>query len=150
MALIDFGEEPAVRRGWKREALKAVGEGLITMVPSSLPQEWSTQGGGYQSADPQWWRMEFTTPSGPAILDQLAGKTDDVLADHQDSLTASDDLDLSDWGIGTWSQWSNGDKSLLTREVKGSVVIVQASDSDTAADLAKSLLPAEDAKSDQG
>lgn len=148
--MVDFGDEPAVRPRYKQRALKAVGDDLITMVPASLPEGWSTAGGGYQAADPQWWRMEFTAPSGEAVLDQLAGDVDSVLGAHQGSLTSAADVDLSKWGIGTWSQWTNGDKTLLAHELKGSVVVVQAPDVDTASDLAKSLLPAEDSRSVDG
>lgn len=145
-AMVDFGNEPAVRSQYKQRALKAVGDGLITMVPTVLPDGWTVEGGGYR-ADPQWWRMEFTAPEGTVVLDQLAGETGDVLGRHEDSLDAAEDVDLSKWGIGTWSQWDNGDLTLLTREVKGSVIVVQGPDAESASDLAKSLLPAEDSRS---
>ena len=148
-SMVDFGEEPAVQPRYKQLALDAVDDGLITMVPTALPDGWSVGGGGYHAADPQWWRMELTSPAGPVVLDQLAGETDDVLGEHQGALEAADDVDLSDWGIGTWAQWDNGDLTLLTREVKGSVVVVQGPDVESASDLAKSLLPAEDSRSSE-
>ncbi|QBX56359.1 hypothetical protein EXE58_13375 [Nocardioides seonyuensis] len=148
-SMVDFGEEPAVESRYKQLALDAVDDGLITMVPTVLPDGWTVAGGGYHADDPQWWRMELTSPAGPVVLDQLAGETDDVLGEHEGSLEPADDVDLSKWGIGTWSQWDNGDLTLLTREVKGSVVVVQGPDVDSTSDLAKSLLPAEDSRSSE-
>ena len=78
---VDFGSEPDVAPKYKNAALRATSGGLITMVPSTLPDGWTTVGGGYQR-DPQWWRMEFTAPTGDVVLDQLPGTSDDVLADH--------------------------------------------------------------------
>src|SRR4051812_9947062 len=46
--LIDFGDEPAVAEKYKKAALQAVGDDLITMVPSTLPDGWTTVGGGYR------------------------------------------------------------------------------------------------------
>ena len=122
VVLIDFGDEPAVQKAYKKAALQAVGDKLITMVPSTLPDGWTTAGGGYQ-AKPQWWHMELTAPTG--------------------------DVDLSAWGIGTWSAWDHDGAAVLTHELKGSTVVLQGADQDTVTDLAKSLIPAEDAPAAQ-
>ena len=81
VVLIDFGDEPAVQARYKKAALQAVGDELITMVPSTLPDGWTTAGGGYQ-AEPQWWHMEYTAPTGDVTLDQFPGDTDAVLGDQ--------------------------------------------------------------------
>ena len=94
---IDFGTEPSVRSRYKAAALRAVDDELITMVPSVLPEGWTTTGGGY-TPDPQWWRMEFSAPSGVVVLDQLPGTAADVLADAD--LVEADDVDLSDFRTG--------------------------------------------------
>lgn len=146
VALIDFGEEPAVAPRYKKAALRAVDDDLITMVPTTLPDGWTTVGGGYQ-ADPQWWHMEFTAPSGDVTLDQFPGDTDAALG-SQEGLATSGDVDLSAWGIGTWAAWDHEGATVLTHELKGSTVVLQGTDQDTVEELAKSLLPAEDA-SDQ-
>lgn len=39
---------------------------------------------------------------------------------------------------------------MLTHELKGSTVVLQGADQDTVSDLAKSLLPAEDAPAQEG
>ncbi|RYC11329.1 hypothetical protein [Nocardioides zhouii] len=148
VALIDFGEEPATSPRYKKAALRAVDDDLITMVPSTLPDGWTTVGGGYQ-ADPQWWHMEFTAPSGDVTLDQFPGDTDAVLG-SQESLATSGDVDLSAWGIGTWAAWDHEGATVLTHELKGSTVVLQGTDQDTVEDLAKSLLPAEDASDQEG
>lgn len=149
-APLDFGQEPEVSRQYKDLALQSVADGMITMVPTLLPEGWKNLGGGYQESGPQWWHMVFEAPSGPATLDQRAGSRDTVLADHEDQLTAQDDVDLTKWGTGIWTQATTGDTTVLYTEVKGSTVVVQAPDLDTASDLAKSLLPAEDSKSSEG
>lgn len=141
--LIDFGDEPAVRDRYKRAALRAVDDDLITMVPSTLPDGWTAVGGGYRP-DPQWWRMEFSAPSGDVTLDQFPGDTDAALADEP-GLTTAGQVDLAAWGIGTWSAWDRQGATVLTHELKGSTVILQGADQDTVEELAKSLLPAEDA-----
>lgn len=143
VVLIDFGEEPAVMPRYKRAALRGVDDDLITMVPTKLPDGWTTVGGGYQ-ADPQWWHMEFTAPSGDVTLDQFPGDTDASLG-SQKGLARSGDVDLSAWGIGTWSAWDRAGATVLTRELKGSTVVLQGSDQESVEGLAKSLLPAEDA-----
>lgn len=148
VALIDFGDEPAVQEGYKKAALRAVADELITMVPSTLPDGWTTAGGGYQ-AKPQWWHMEFTAPTGEVTLDQFPGATKAVLAEHA-SLASSGDVDLSAWGIGTWSAWDHDGATVLTHELKGSTVVLQGADQDTVTELAKSLLPAEDAPAQEG
>lgn len=148
VTLIDFGEEPAASPRYKKAALRAVDDDLITMVPSTLPDGWTTVGGGYR-ADPQWWHMEFTAPSGDVTLDQFPGDTDAVLG-SQEGLATSGDVDLSAWGIGTWAAWDHEGATVLTKELKGSTVVLQATDQDTVEDLAKSLLPAEDASDQEG
>ena len=140
--LIDFGDEPAVKARYKKAALRAVADDLITMVPSTLPDGWSTSGGGYRP-DPQWWHMEYAAPSGDVTLDQFPGDTDTVLGEQ--SLASSGDVDLSAWGIGTWSAWDHAGATVLTHELKGSTVVLQGADQETVTDLAKTLLPAEDA-----
>lgn len=145
---IDFGTEPAVRPRYKKAALRAVDDELITMVPSVLPDGWTTTGGGY-TPDPQWWRMTFTAPTGDVVLDQLPGTADEVLADQQ-GLGAQDDVDLSDWGTGTWSAWKHEGAIVLTHDLKGSTVVLQGADLDTVRALAESLLPAEDSVSQDG
>ena len=148
VALIDFGDEPAVDESYKKAALQAVADELITMVPSTLPDGWTTIGGGYR-AEPQWWHMEYTAPTGDVTLDQFPGRTKAVLRD-QTGLASSGDVDLSAWGIGTWSAWDNAGATVLTHELKGSTVVLQGPDQDTVTDLAKSLLPAEDAPAQEG
>ncbi len=145
---IDFGEEPAVKARYKNAALRAVDDELITMVPSTLPDGWTTVGGGYRP-DPQWWRMEFTAPTGDVVLDQLPGTADDVLAD-QSGLTPADDVDLSDWGTGPWSAWDHDGATVLTYDLKGSTVVLQGPDVETVRGLAESLLPAEDGVEQDG
>jgi hypothetical protein len=147
VALIDFGQEPAVMPRYKRPALRAVDDDLITMVPSTLPDGWTTVGGGYQ-ADPQWWHMEFTAPSGDVTLDQFPGDTDTALGSK--AVVTSGDVDLAAWGIGTWEAWDHDGATVLTHELKGSTVILQGADQDTVEELAKSLLPAEDASEQEG
>ena len=141
--LIDFGDEPAVKARYKRAALQAVDDDLITMVPSTLPDGWTAVGGGYRP-NPQWWHMEFTAPTGDVTLDQFPGDTDASLGD-QKALATSGEVDLAAWGIGTWSAWDHDGATVLTHELKGSTVVLQGSDQDTVEALAKSLLPAEDA-----
>ncbi len=145
---IDFGTEPEVRASYKKAALRAVDDHLITMVPSTLPDGWETVGGGYQR-DPQWWRMEFTAPSGDVTLDQLPGSSEELLADQED-LAAGDDVDLTDWGTGAWSAWDRDGAVVLTYDLKGSAVILQGPDTETVRALAESLLPAEDAGEQEG
>jgi hypothetical protein len=145
---VDFGEEPAVRAGYKKAALRAVDDDLITMVPSVLPDGWTTIGGGYQ-ADPQWWRMEFTAPAGDVVLDQLPGSSDDVLAD-QPGLAPENDVDLSAWGTGAWSAWDHDGATVLAYDLKKSTVVLQGPDLETVRALAESLLAAEDAGEQEG
>ena len=145
---IDFGTEPRMRPRYKKAALRAVDDELITMVPASLPDGWATVGGGYRP-DPQWWRMEFTAPSGDVVLDQLPGTADDVLAD-QSGLTPVDDVDLSDWGTGAWSAWDHDGATVLAYDLKGSTVVLQGPDTETVRGLAESLLPAEDGVEQDG
>lgn len=145
---VDFGDEPAVKESYKRAALRATSENLITMVPSVLPDGWTTIGGGYQP-DPQWWHMEFTAPSGDVVLDQMPGTSNDVLADQPD-LTAVDDVDLSDWGTGAWSAWDHEGATVLAYDLKGSTVVLQGPDLTTVRGLAESLLPADDAGEQEG
>ena len=146
--LMDFGQEPAVRARYKRAALRAVDDDLITMVPSTLPEGWTAVGGGYLR-NPQWWHMEFTAPSGDVTLDQFPYTTDEVLS-SQGGLPTSGEVDLSDWGIGTWSAWDHEGATVLTHELKGSTVVLQGADQQSVEELAKSLLPAEDSKSTEG
>ena len=145
---IDFGTEPELRSSYKKAALRAVDDELITMVPSTLPDGWQTVGGGYQR-DPQWWRMVFTAPSGEVTLDQLPGSTEELLAD-QKGLAAGDDVDLTDWGTGAWSAWDHDGAAVLAYDLKGSAVILQGPDTGTLRGLAESLLPAEDAGEQEG
>ena len=145
---VDFGTEPAVAPRYKNAALRATSGGLITMVPSTLPDGWTTVGGGYQR-DPEWWRMEFTAPTGDVVLDQLPGTSDDVLAD-QTGLTATDDVDLSDWGTGAWSAWDHDGAIVLAHDLKGSTVVLQGPDLETVRGLAESLLPADQAGEQEG
>jgi len=112
-------------------------------VPSILPDGWTTVGGGY-TADPQWWRMEFTAPSGEVTLDQLPGTSKDLLR-GQKALSATADVDLTDWGTGPWSAWDHDGATVLAYDLKGSTVVLQGPDTETVRGLAESLLPAEDA-----
>lgn len=145
---IDFGDEPAVEARYKRAALRAVDDELITMVPTTLPDGWTTVGGGYRP-DPQWWRMEFTAPSGDVVLDQLPGTADEALG-KMSGLTPVDDVDLSDWGTGPWSAWDHGGATVLAYDLKGSTVVLQGPDVETVRGLAESLLPAEDGVEQDG
>lgn len=147
VVLIDFGQEPAVKPRYKNAALRAVTDNLITMVPSTLPDGWTTVGGGYR-AEPQWWHMEFTTPTGEVTLDQFPGKADQVLGDT--GVASSGQVDLSAWGIGTWSAWDSRGATVLTFDLKGSTVVLQGADQDTVEGLAKTLLPAEDGREQDG
>jgi len=140
---VDFGQEPAVKPMYRKAALRATSDDLITMVPSTLPEGWTTVGGGYQ-VDPQWWRMEFTAPTGDVVLDQMPGTSDDVLAD-QPHLTPADDVDLSAWGTGSWSAWDHEGATVLAHDLKGSTVVLQGPDVETVRGLAESLLPADHA-----
>jgi len=143
VTFVDFGEEPAVKPRYRKAALRAVDDELITMVPTVLPDGWATVGGGYRP-DPQWWRMEFTSPTGDVTLDQLPGTAEDALADA--GLTTADDVDLSDYGTGTWSAWQQDDGlDVLALDLKGSTVVLQGASPDEVRSLAESLLPAEDA-----
>jgi hypothetical protein len=144
VTFVDFGEEPALKPRYRKAALKAVDDELITMVPSVLPDGWTAVGGGYQ-ADPQWWRMEFTSPTGDVTLDQLPGTAEDALADAS-GLAAVDDVDLTDYGTGTWSAWQAEDGlDVIALDLKGSTVVLQAASPDDVRALAETLLPAEDA-----
>ncbi|MDR7251435.1 hypothetical protein J2X46_000407 [Nocardioides sp. BE266] len=144
VTFVDFGEEPALKPRYRKAALKAVSDDLITMVPSVLPDGWTAVGGGYQ-ADPQWWRMEFTSPTGDVTLDQMPGTAKDVLAEAS-GLTAADDVDLSDYGTGTWSAWQASDGlDVLALDLKGSTVVLQGASPEEVRALAETLLPAEDA-----
>jgi hypothetical protein len=145
---VDFGEEPAVEARYKRAALRAVDDDLITMVPTTLPDGWTTVGGGYRP-DPQWWRMEFTAPTGDVVLDQLPGTADEALG-KVSGLTPGDDVDLSDWGTGPWSAWDHDGATVLAYDLKGSTVVLQGPDVETVRGLAESLLPAEDASEQEG
>jgi hypothetical protein len=145
---VDFGTEPAVAPKYKKAALRATSDDLITMVPSTLPEGWTTVGGGYQP-DPQWWRMEFTAPTGDVVLDQLPGTSDEALADQPD-LVAADDVDLSDWGTGTWSAWDHEGATVLAHDLKGSTVVLQGPDLETVRGLAESILPADQAGEQEG
>ncbi len=147
VVLIDFGDEPAVKSRYKNAALRAVGDDLITMVPSALPDGWTAAAGGYQ-ADPQWWHMELTAPSGDVTLDQFPGTTKAALGDQ--SVATTGEVDLSAWGIGTWSAWDADGATVLTHELKGSTVVLQGADQQTLEELAKSLLPAEDGGEQDG
>lgn len=148
VAPIDFGDEPAVETGYKEAALQAVDDDLITMVPTTLPDGWATVGGGYQP-DPQWWHMEFTAPTGDVVLDQMPGTAEEVLA-GQSALTATDDVDLSDWGTGAWSAWDHDGATVMAYDLKGSTVVLQGPDVETVRGLAESLLPAEDGVEQDG
>ena len=145
---VDFGTEPALAPRYKKAALRATSDELITMVPSALPEGWTTVGGGYQP-DPQWWRMEFTAPTGDVVLDQMPGTSDDVLADQPD-LTPVDDVDLSDWGTGAWSAWDHEGATVLAYDLKGSTVVLQGPDVETVRGLAETLLPADEAGEQEG
>lgn len=145
---VDFGEEPAVAAGYKKAALRAVDDELITMVPSTLPDGWTTVGGGYQP-DPQWWRMEFTAPAGDVVLDQLPGTAKEALAERP-GLTPAAAVDLSDWGTGPWSAWDHDGAAVLAYDLKGSTVVLQGPDVETVRSLAESLLPAEDTSEQAG
>src|SRR5918994_821643 len=131
---VDFGTEPAVAPKYKKAALRATSDDLITMVPSTLPEGWTTVGGGYQP-EPQWWRMEFTAPTGDVVLDQLPGTSDEALAD-QPHLVAADDVDLSAWGTGAWSAWDHDGATVLAHDLKGSTVVIQGPDLETVRGLA--------------
>ena len=144
---IDFGTEPRMRPRYKKAALRAVDDELITMVPSVLPDGWKTVGGGY-TKDPQWWRMEFTAPTGDVTLDQLPGTAEEALADQD--LKAAEAVDLSEWGTGEWSAWDHRGATVLTYDLKGSTVVLQGPDVETVRGLAESLLPAEDAGEQDG
>ncbi|HEY0644515.1 MAG TPA: hypothetical protein VGD39_13900 [Nocardioides sp.] len=144
---IDFGTEPKLRPRYKKAALRATDDDLITMVPTTLPDGWETLGGGYQR-DPQWWHMEFTAPSGDVTLDQMPGTAEEVLTDQD--LEAGDAVDLSDWGTGEWSAWDHRGATVLTYDLKGSTVVLQGPDVETVRGLAESLLPAEDAAEQDG
>ena len=146
-SLIDFGDEPAVEGRYKAVALQAVDDDLITMVPTTLPDGWSTVGGGYRP-EPQWWHMEFTAPTGDVTLDQMPGTAEEVLADQD--LEAGDAVDLSDWGTGEWSAHEHQGATVLTYDLKGSTVVLQGADVETVRALAESLLPAEDAGEQDG
>lgn len=139
---VDFGSEPTISPSYKDAALRAVDDELITMVPTVLPDGWTTVGGGY-SPDPQWWRMEFTAPSGDVVLDQLPGTSADVLSEAD--VTEGEGVDLTDWGTGTWSAWDHEGASVIAYDLKGSTVVLQGPDVQTVRSLAESLLPAEDA-----
>lgn len=145
---VDFGDEPAVEASYKKAALRAVDDDLITMVPSTLPDGWTTVGGGYQP-DPQWWRMEFTAPGGDVVLDQLPGTAEEALASAE-GLTPADAVDLTDWGTGPWATWDHDGAAVLAYDLKGSTVVLQGPDVETVRGLAESLLPAEDASKDAG
>ncbi|NYE37499.1 hypothetical protein F4692_002632 [Nocardioides cavernae] len=145
---IDFGDEPAVEATYKKAALRAVDDDLITMVPSTLPDGWTTVGGGYQP-DPQWWRMEFTAPTGDVVLDQLPGTADEALGSAS-GLTSVEAVDLTDWGTGPWAAWDHSGAAVLAYDLKGSTVVLQGPDVETVRSLAESLLPAEDASKASG
>jgi hypothetical protein len=148
VAPIDFGDEPTVKASYERAALRATDDELITMVPSVLPEGWTAVGGGYQR-DPQWWRMEFTAPSGEVVLDQVPGTAAEALG-KMSGLTPAADVDLSDWGTGAWSAWDHEGASVLAYDLKGSTVVLQGPDLGTVRGLAESLLPAENAGEQEG
>lgn len=147
VVLVDFGDEPPVDERFKAAALRAVDDDLVTMVPTVLPEGWTTVGGGYRP-DPQWWHMEFAAPSGDVTLDQFPGTSKKVLAGQD--MAASGKVDLSAWGIGTWSAWDHDGATVLTHDLKHSTIVLQGADQQSVEDLAKSLLPAEDSRSTEG
>ena len=128
---IDFGTEPRMRERYKKAALRAVDDKLITMVPTVLPDGWTARGGGY-TADAQWWRVEFTAPTGDVVLDQLPGTSASALVP------------------GSWSAWDHDGATVLAHDLKGSTVVLQGPDLATVRGLAESLLPAEDAAEQDG
>lgn len=140
---LDFGDEPAVEQPYKTRAQTAVADGLVTMVPAGLPDGWNALGGGYRAEGPQWWRMEFDGPEGPVVLDQLARPRARILADHRSSLEQHEDVELDASGSGAWQHHSGESTTVLSYRVKGSTVVVQAADLETASSLARTLLPAE-------
>ena len=73
--------------------------------------------------------MEFSAPAGEVVARPAPRHRADVLAEAD--LTDADDVDLSDWGTGTWSAWDHDGASVLTYDLKGSTVVLQGPDVET-------------------
>ena len=94
--------------------------------------------------------MEFTSPTGDVTLDQFPGTAEDALADAA-GLEAAADVDLSDYGTGTWSAWDAGRRSTCSRSTSRAAPWCSRVPARRALGRSPSpLLPAEDAGDQEG
>jgi hypothetical protein len=138
---------PVINRAVK----DAIQDDFPAMVPAGVPAGWTVTKATYSpKRGGQWW-IYLTDPNGEDVtLAQSNKSLEGIVHQYLPGAQPDGEVDLSDYGTGTWSAYTGTIADAVAKALSGSSVVVVGPDQDTLLVLAQQLLTAEDAGTGDG
>ena len=134
-----------------RAVKDAMRDDFPALVPAGVPGGWTVTKATYSpKRGGQWW-IYLTDPSGADVtLAQSKKPVEGIVHQYLADAQAAGEVDMSNYGTGTWSAYTGTSATGLAKALSGTSVVVVGPDQDTVVVLAQQLLTAEDAGSGDG
>jgi len=121
------------------------------LVPAGVPTGWTVTKATYSSKrGGQWWIYLEDENGAQVTLYQSKKPVGAIVHQYLAGAQPAGEVDLSDYGTGTWSAYTGTDAVGLAKGLSGTAAVVVGPDQDTVLVLAQQLLTAEDAGTGDG
>lgn len=129
----------------------AIKDDFPALVPAGVPAGWTVTKATYSpKRGGQWW-IRFTDPNGADVTLAQSGKpVEGIVHQYLPSAHVAGEVDMSNYGTGTWSAYTDTNAAGLAKALSGTSVVIVGPDQDTVVVLAQELLTAEDAGNGDG
>jgi len=134
-----------------RAAKDAIKDDFPALVPAGVPDGWTVTKATYSTKrGGQWWIYLEDANGAQVTLYQSKKPVAGIVHQYLAGAKPAGDVDLSDYGTGTWSAYTGTDAVGLAKGLSGTAAVVVGPDQDTVLVLAQQLLTAEDAGTGDG
>jgi hypothetical protein len=138
---------PVINRAVK----DAIKDDFPALVPAGVPAGWTVTKATYTpKRGGQWWIRLTDATGNDVTLAQSKKSVDGIVHQYLPGAQQAGDVDLSDYGTGTWKAYTGTIADAVAKALSGTSAVVVGSDQDTILELAQQLLTAEDAGTGDG
>jgi hypothetical protein len=129
----------------------AIQDDFPALVPAGVPAGWTVTKATYSTKrGGQWWIYLEDENGAQVTLYQSKKPVAGIVHQYLAGAQPAGDVDLSDYGTGTWSAYTGTEAVGLAKGLSGTAAVVVGPDQDTVLVLAQELLTAEDAGTGDG
>lgn len=129
----------------------AIKDDFPALVPAGVPAGWTVTKATYSpKRGGQWWIYLEDANGEDVTLAQSTKSLEGIVHQYLPGAQPAGDVDLSDYGTGTWSAYTGTISDAVAKALSGSAAVVVGPDQDTVLVLAQQLLTAEDAGTGDG